>query len=111
MEQQPKSIEKREKYWKKCIRKKENPDNTEHWEVEFYTQVLYHDENLELTKECVTGYAIHNLKKKAGMTFGGYEVLFTTDLGDVMQDDTYQGMTIIDYLRTKGFPITFEIWW
>ncbi len=45
------------------------------------------------------------------MTFGGYEVLFATDLRDVMQDDTYQGMTNIDYLRMKGFPITFEIWW
>lgn len=111
MEQNELSIEEKEKYWKECIIKKEDPDTTEQHELEFYSQVLYEDDEIVVLKECVDNYEIDNKINGEGVTFGGYDMLFTLDLGECMQDDKYNGITLLDYLRERGFPIQFEIWW
>ncbi len=108
------SLQEKEEYWLKALRQKSTDEmlTREQWWWEWDERVLYEDENIRLSKNYVNELDLENKRKgeSFGLT-GCFEVMMDEDLGaEPTCLEGYEGKTIVDYMRERGFPLTFPTW-
>ncbi len=108
------SLEERERYWLKALRQKSTDElllSAEQYDYEMEAHVIYEDENITLVKNYVNEFDLHARGDSEGGMTAGFEALTEiVDLGDVRGLEEFEGMTIVDYMRERGFPLTFRTW-
>lgn len=89
--------------------------SSEQYWYEWDYHILYRDEVLSIAKEYVDLFTIFTTDDSNGHFGTDSELDYfldkeTGDLGRILRIESLKGMTIVDYMRTKGFPITFLTW-
>lgn len=101
----------REKLWMDAILRKEKSMTDEEYDFEMFPQVLFEDEHLEFSKEYWSEYRLLLKKNGNGGSFALLEQCLNDPLEDWCGDDpAVKGFTTLEYIRSKGFPITFKTW-
>ena len=109
MENPGKTIREKERIWRHALIRKEQRRTEEEFEYEWDWQELYNDGVFVMEKQYVDNYSLTYLPTNKGMTFGR-TVMFKVELYAITGEEFHKGMTIIDYMKQKGFPITFRTW-
>ena len=105
-------IEKRKMEWIDALHRKLEMRTQEEWDFETMSETIYKDDVLEFYRECQEDYVLVNVENEHyGLEawldyFLGDEV----DLGEIINVDSLRGVTFMDYMEEKGFPITFKTW-
>lgn len=111
---QPKvlSLEEKKERWIHALRRKLEMRTLEEWDYETMSETIYKDDVLEFYRECQEDYVLVNVHDKYAGVSAGLEDFFEDyyDLGELLHIDTLRGMTFMDYMATKEFPITFQTW-
>ncbi|MCD8301494.1 MAG: hypothetical protein LUC44_00580 [Prevotellaceae bacterium] len=106
-------LEERERYWLKALKNKASTEELldAQYDYEMEPHVLYEDENIVLEKNYVTEFDLHARDDRDGGMTAGFEALTKrVDLGAAVGMEEYRGKTIVDYMRDRGFPLTFLTW-
>lgn len=106
------TLEEKKEQWIHALRRKLEMRTLEEWDYETMSETIYKDDVLEFYRECQEEYVLVNVHDKYAGVSAGLEDFFEDyyDLGELLHIDTLRGMTFVDYMATKGFPITFQTW-
>ncbi|MCD8304510.1 MAG: hypothetical protein LUC86_06770 [Prevotellaceae bacterium] len=109
------SLKEKEKYWIKALRQRSTHElllSTEQYDYEMEPHFIYEDENIVLLKNYVDSFDIY---RKDDETVGWGEewlefILEEVDMGVDLKIEGYEGKTFLEYMRDRGFPLTFRTW-
>lgn len=122
------TIQQKEALWLGTLLVYEHPKNfdSDYWHnkiVTYSETILFEDENIILYKCYTSEYLIRFKNGQSGFS-SGFPLFFTDEylytdefkncpcnnIGKYIHIEEYNNSTLVDYLRSKGFPITAEFW-
>ena len=106
------TLEQKRQQWESALRRKLEMRTLEEWDFETMSETIYKDDVLEFYRECQDEYALENVNNKSAGVSAGLDDFLDgyVDLGEVLKIDALKGMTLLDYMATKGYPINFKTW-
>ena len=105
------SIEESKKRWIDALHRKLEMRTLEEWDYETMSETIYKDDVLEFYRECQGIYGLENVKTRGGVESElDYFLDETIDLGEILSINCLKGMSFMDYMEAKGFPISFKTW-
>lgn len=106
------ALEEKKQEWVCALRRKLEMRTLEEWDYETMSETIYKDDVLEFYRECQDDYVLENVHDShAGVSAGLDDFLDGyVDLGDVLNIPSLKGVTLLDYMATKDYPITFKTW-
>lgn len=97
--------------WIDALHRKLEMRTLEEWDFETMSETIYKDDVLEFYRECQETYGLENVQTQGGMESDlEYFLDEKLDIGDILNIDALRGLSLLDYMATKGFPITFQTW-
>ena len=98
--------------WIDALHRKLEMRTQEEWDYETMSEEIYKDDILEFYRECQEDYVLENVRdRRSGVeAWLDYFLNDDFDLGEAINVDSLRGISFVDYMSTKGFPITFKTW-
>lgn len=97
--------------WIKALLRKLEMRTLEEWDFETMSETIYKDDVLEFYRECQATYGLENVQTQGGMESDlEYFLDEKLDIGEILNIDALRGQSLLDYMATKGFPMTFQTW-
>lgn len=98
--------------WINALHRKLEMRTQEEWDFETMSETIYKDDILEFYRECQETYGLVNCHdENAGVeAWLDYFLTEDLDLGETINVDSLRGMSFLDYMEKKEFPITFKTW-
>ncbi|MBO5135619.1 MAG: hypothetical protein J6C15_10785 [Bacteroidaceae bacterium] len=103
------TLQEKEERWISALKRKEECRTMEEWDFEVMSEVLYEDDEFIFWKECIDTYTF----RKKGVTGVSSELdYFLEDctMVEIVKNNDFGNKTFMDFMREKGFPITFKTW-
>ena len=106
------TLEEKKERWIHALRRKLEMRTLEEWDFETMSETIYKDDVLEFYRECQEEYVLADVHDEHAGVSASLDDFFEDyyDLGELLHIDALRGMTFMDYMATKGFPITCENW-
>ena len=93
------------------MHRKQEMRTLEEWDYETMSETIYKDDVLEFYRECQDTYGLENVNDQGGVeAWLDYFLDEKLDIGEILNIDTLRGQSLLDYMATKGYPITFRTW-
>ena len=97
--------------WINALLRKLEMRTLEEWDFETMSETIYKDDVLEFYRECQGTYGLENVQSQGGMESDlEYFLDEKLDIGEILNIDALRGQSLLDYMATKGFPMTFQTW-
>lgn len=97
--------------WINALLRKLEMRTLEEWDFETMSETIYKDDVLEFYRECQATYGLENVHTQGGMESDlEYFLDEKLDIGEILNIDSLRGQSLLDYMATKGFPMTFQTW-
>ena len=104
-------MEELRKKWIDALHRKLEMRTLEEWDYETMSETIYKDDVLEFYRECQGTYGLENVRTQGGIESElDYFFEDTIDIGEILSIERLKGMSFMDYMADKGFPIAFKTW-
>ena len=106
------NIEELKQKWIDALHRKLEMRTLEEWDYETMSETIYKDDVLEFYRECQETYGLENVQSNGSGVESelDYFLCADFDIGKELSIDSLKGVSLIDYMAEKGFPITFKTW-
>ena len=99
--------------WIDALHRKLEMRTQEEWDFESMSETIYKDDVLEFYRECQEEYVLENVEHKEFGVSAWLDYFLSEEdinIGEILHIDALGGLTFLDYMERKGFPITFKTW-